>query len=240
MSASATDSRMHIVITGASSGIGRATALTLAKPSTKLHLLGRDETRLDEVACQVEEAGGEAKTYQVDLAEDEQLEQVTTQLCALGRLDVLIHSAGAVSLGSVADTSAADLDKQYRVNLRAPYLLTQRLLPTLEHAGGHIVFINSGAGLSAKPNWSAYAATKHGLKALADSLRAEVENVRVVSVYPGRTASPMQRRVHEMEGKDYQPDAFVQPEDVAQQIASILSLPATAEVTDLSVRPAKR
>ncbi len=230
-----------VVITGSSSGIGKAAALTLAQPETSLHLLGRNEERLQEVVQAVEEAGGEAVIHQVDLAEDTQLEEVAATLSGLGSIDVLIHSAGAVSLAPVAETSAEDLDLQYRVNLRAPYLLTQKLLPSLQQARGQIVFINSGAGLNAKANWSSYAVSKHGLRALADSLRAEVkpDGVRVVSIYPGRVASPMQKRVHEFEGKEYDPEKFVQPEDVAQQVSSVLSLSATAEVTDLSVRPAK-
>ena len=231
----------RVVITGASSGIGEAIARSLAHSETSLHLLGRSEGRLQEVAQAVKDAGGDAAIHQVDLAEDDPLEEVAATLSDLGGIDVLVHSAGAISLAPVAETSAEDLDKQYRVNLRAPYLLTQKLLPSLKQAGGHVVFINSGAGLNAKANWSSYAVSKHGLKALADSLRAEVkpDGVRVVSIYPGRVASPMQRRVHEMEGKDYDPEMFVQPRDVAQQVASVLSLPATAEVTDLSVRPAK-
>ena len=231
----------QVVITGASSGIGEAIAHSLADSETSLHLLGRSEKRLQEVAQAVKGAGGEAVIHQVDLAEDAQLEEIAATLSELGGIDVLVHSAGAISLASVAETSAEDLDKQYRVNLRAPYLLTQKLLPSLKQAGGQIVFINSGAGLSAKANWSSYAVSKHGLKALADSLRAEVkpDGVRIVSIYPGRVASPMQERVHEMEGKDYDPEKFVQPGDVAQQVASVLALPATAEVTDLSVRPAK-
>ena len=231
----------NIVITGASSGIGKEVALTLAQPETSLHLLGRDKERLEAVAQEVNQAGGEAVIHQADLADDAQLEQVASQLTQLGAIDALIHSAGAVSLSSVAETSIENLDMQYRVNVRVPYLLTQQLLPLLKQAKGQVVFINSGAGLSAKANWSAYAITKHGLRALADSLRAEVkpDGIRVVSLYPGRVASPMQRRVREMEGKDYDPEAFVQPRDVAQQVASVLALAPTAEITDLSIRPAK-
>ena len=231
----------NIVITGASSGIGKEVALTLAQPETSLHLLGRDQERLEAVAQEVKQAGGGAVIHQADLADDMQLKQVASQLAELGAIDALIHSAGAVSLSSVAETSTADLDIQYRVNVRVPYLLTQQLLPLLKQAKGQVVFINSGAGLSAKANWSAYAITKHGLRALADSLRAEVkpDGIRVVSLYPGRVASPMQRRVREMEGKDYDPEAFVQPRDVAQQVKSVLALTPTAEITDLSIRPAK-
>jgi NADP-dependent 3-hydroxy acid dehydrogenase YdfG len=84
-----------------------------------------------------------------------------------------------------------------------------------------------------------YSATKHALKAIADSLREEVnaEGVRVVSVYPGRTATPMQAEVHELEGKPYKPERLMQPADVAEVVLTALTLPRTTEVTDLMVRP---
>ncbi len=87
----------------------------------------------------------------------------------------------------------------------APAELTRLLLPQLRAARGHVVFVNSGAGLRANPEWGAYAASKHGLKALADALRGEEADhgVRVTSVYPGRTATPMQEKVHRQEGKEY-------------------------------------
>jgi NADP-dependent 3-hydroxy acid dehydrogenase YdfG len=86
---------------------------------------------------------------------------------------------------------------------------------------------------------SQYAATKHALKAIADSLREEVnaEGLRVLSVYPGRTASPMQAAVHEMEGRAYHPERLMQPEDVAAVVINALSLPRSAEVTDIYIRP---
>ena len=145
-----------------------------------------------------------------------------------------------VALGPVASLSVATFDRHYRLNLRAPYLLTQLLLPRVLEAKGQIVFVNSGAGLNARGDWSQYAASKHGLKALADSLREEVKaaGVRVTSVYPGRTASPMQRQVREMEGQSYDAADFVQPDDVAQMLVSTLMLPRSAEVGDVTVRPA--
>jgi NADP-dependent 3-hydroxy acid dehydrogenase YdfG len=131
------------------------------------------------------------------------------------------------------------LDRQYRINVRAPYMLTQALLPMLKSRRGQIVFINSSAGLNARANVSQYAATKHALKAVADSLREEInaEGLRVLSVYPGRTATPMQADVHTMEGRAYRPDRLMQPEDVAAVVINALSLPSSAEVTDIHVRP---
>ena len=227
----------NVLITGSSSGIGRALALALAQEGARLHLLGRNEAALTELAELVKRRGAEAHTYGLELTDDEAVRGFAGAFSA--PVDVLVHSAGTVALGSVREADITDLDAQYRLNVRAPYLLTQLFLERLERAEGRIVFLNSGAGLTARANWSAYAASKHALKALADALRGELAGtgVRVISVYPGRTASPMQAEVHKQEGKPYDPARFVQPEDVAALIVASLSLPPTAEVTDVSVRP---
>jgi NADP-dependent 3-hydroxy acid dehydrogenase YdfG len=109
----------------------------------------------------------------------------------------------------------------------------------LKSSRGQIVFINSSVGLVARANVGQYAATKHALKAVADSLREEVntDGVRILSVFPGRTATPMQTAVHEMEGRPYQPEHFIQPEDIADVVINALVLPRTAEVTDINIRP---
>ena len=226
----------NVLITGSSSGIGRALALALAQQEARLHLVGRNEAALAELARQARSWGAEAYTHRLELTDDEAVRAFAERFDA--PLDILVHSAGTVALGSVRDADIADLDAQYRLNVRAPYLLTQLFLERLERARGQVVFLNSGAGLTARANWSAYAASKHALKAVADALRSESgSGVRVVSVYPGRTASPMQANVHEQEGKPYDPARFVQPEDVAALIVATLNLPPTAEVTDVSVRP---
>lgn len=231
----------NVVITGASSGIGRAIAVGLAREGAFLHLLGRDEKALLELNEEARAKGAQADIHVVDLADDGALESFVSQLNEeIQALDILVHSAGVISLAPVAEAEISDLDWQYRVNVRAPYLLTQKLLPLLQAAKGQLAFINSGSGLRANPTWSQYAASKHALKAIADSLRAEVkaDGVRVLSVYPGRTASSMQERVRGLEGKPYDPSEFMQPEDVAQQVVSALALPPRAAVTDLSIRPA--
>ena len=224
------------LVTGGSSGIGLATARRLAAAGAEVHVLGRDERKL---ADAVQEIGSGAVPHSVDLGDDVQVHRFCAEFGARGPLDVLVHSAGLVALGPVASLSVETFDRHYRLNLRAPYLLTQLLLPRLLAAKGQIAFINSGAGLSARGNWSQYAASKHGLKALADSLRDEVKaaGVRVVSVYPGRTASPMQRQVREMEGESYDADTFIQPDDVAQVLVGALALPRTAATTEIVVRP---
>jgi short-subunit dehydrogenase len=131
------------------------------------------------------------------------------------------------------------LDQQFGVNVRGPYALTQAFLPLLRSSRGQIVFINSTAGLSAGPNVGQYAATKHALKAITDSLREEVnpDGIRVLSIFNGRTATPMQAAVHVAEGRDYCPEKLIQPDDVASVVVHALSLPKTAEITDVQMRP---
>ncbi len=130
---------------------------------------------------------------------------------------------------------------QLRVNLVAPAELTRLLLPVLRVSQGQVVFVNSGAGLRANAGWSAYAASKHGLKALADALRLEEaqHGVRVTSIYPGRTATPMQERVHQQEGQEYDADRFITPDAGVTTILPALDLPRDAEITDLTVRPGR-
>ncbi|MBR8832933.1 MAG: SDR family oxidoreductase [Stigonema ocellatum SAG 48.90 = DSM 106950] len=228
------------VVTGASSGIGKAIALGIAAQGAKLCLLGRKLDQLLAIAKIAEETSPQVVCYQLDLNVDEDIEKLKTRLeVDFGQVDLLIHSAGVITLGELKTASVKDFDLQYRTNVRAPYVLTQALLPMLISSQGQIVFINSSAGLTAKAGVGQYAATKHALKAIADSLRDEVNSlgVRVLSVFPGRTASPMQAAICETEGKTYNPDRLLQPEDVAAVVIHTFSLPRTAEVTDVQVRP---
>jgi NADP-dependent 3-hydroxy acid dehydrogenase YdfG len=227
------------LVTGASSGIGRAITLGLASSGASVAAVGRREESLHEV---VERAVARVEMYAVDLTSDAAVAEVSARVEEdFGRLDVLVHSAGVVALGPVSDAPVEDFDHQYRLNVRVPYLVTQRLLPLLRASRGQIVFVNSSAGSAkARAGVSQYAATKHALRAIADSLREEVnaEGIRVLSVFPGRTATPMQAFVHSLERREYQPEALMQPEDVATAVLTALSLPRTAEVTEIDLRPA--
>jgi len=225
------------VITGASSGIGAAIANALSEEGRTLILNGRDRAALDAVAKDVEQLGARVDVRPADLNDDEQLIAFAADLP--DELDGLIHSAGVALLGNQADLPVADLDLQYRVNVRAPFLLTQALLPNLRAAAGLVVFVNSGAGQNAKAGWGGYAASKFALRALANALRDEESDagLRVTSIYPGRTATPMQREVRVQEGGEFEPQNYLRPEDVARMVAQVVRLPAGATVPDLSVRP---
>jgi len=229
------------IVTGASSGIGRAIALMLASEGMTVGLLGRSKSRLQLVADEIKSHGGQGIVFTVDLSSEVEIVNFRAHIDELyDGVQTLVHSAGAITLNSTESASIEDLDLQYQVNLRAPYQLTQVLLPLIISCHGQIVFINSSAGLmTAKANVGQYAATKHGLRAFADSLRDELNSkgVRVLSVYPGRTASAMQAEIHKDEDRPYHPEQLMQPEDVAAVVQTALKLPKTAEMTDVSLRP---
>ena len=228
------------VITGASSGIGKAIALGLAREGVRLCLIGRNLEALMVVAENARRTTNQVQNYQADLAVEDNVTKLTQSLFRdLGHIDVLVHSAGVNSRGEIQSASIKDFDMQYLINVRAPYVLTQAVLPLLRPVRGQIVFLNSSVGLNAKAGLGQYAATKHALKAIADSLREEVnpEGLRVLSVFLGRTASLMQAALHECEGREYHPERLMKPEDVASVVIHALSLPRSAEVTDVVVRP---
>lgn len=229
------------VITGASSGIGRAIAQGLAVRGASLCLIGRNVGALEEVAAKGDQSG-DRRIYKTDLASTEDILQAAENIKKdFGQIDILIHSAGYFSMGEIKHASVEDLDMHYRINVRAPYLLTQTLLPVMQHPGGQIVFINSSVGLKARAKVGQYGATKNALRAIADSLREEVnaEGIRVLSIFPGKTATPMQEEIHRMEGKECRYEQFMQPDDVAAVVMNALVLPQSAEVTDIRIRPMK-
>jgi NADP-dependent 3-hydroxy acid dehydrogenase YdfG len=231
------------VVTGASSGIGQAIAEALASQGMSLCLTARDEARLQATARQIGARAPRVVVHRADLSSDDGLRGLVDRVGAdLGRIDVLVHAAGTLRLGDVETVGWEDLDEQYRLNMRAPFLLTKALLPRLKESKGQVVFVNSSAGLVAGADNGVYAATKHGLRSLAGSLRDHVNQygVRVLSVYPGRTATPMQELVQRFEGRRYEMAELLQPSDVADVVIAALSLPRTAEVTDVMVRPMKK
>jgi NADP-dependent 3-hydroxy acid dehydrogenase YdfG len=237
------------VVTGASSGIGRAIALRLVADGAQVTAVGRDKTRLDALPAALAAgvtapAGrpGRISPAQVDLTDDEARAALVAGLLAGPRVDIVVHSAGEYANGPHADAPLTGLDTLYQANVRAPYALTQELLPALRAGGGDVIVINSSQGLRAGPSCGQFAATQQALKAFTDSLRQEVnaDGVRVCSIHPGRTATPRQERLFAQEGRPYPGDLLLQPEDVAEVVATVLALPPTAEVTDIQIRPAKK
>jgi short-subunit dehydrogenase len=231
------------VITGASSGIGQAIAQELARQGAALWVLGRSRVRLEQALCEASSSAASISAIEADLETPEGARAAADELLRqLADVDILIHSAGAISLGPIERASVEQLDAQYYVNLRSPFVLTQSLLPLLRKSHGQVVFLNSTAGMRANANAAQYSATKHALKAFADALRDEENRhgIRVLSVFSGRASTPMQRSITDWEGKRFLPEYLLQPEDVASALLHSLALPRTAELTDLSLRPFRK
>ena len=221
------------VLTGAGSGIGSALAQRLADRGDELVLIARSDAR----AAELTDTFPRAQLIVADLADPGTLNGIGRQVD--GPVDTVLHVAGVVDLAPVERLRLAAWEEQVTVNLTAPAVLTRELLPHVRAARGTVVFINSSAGLAASAEWSAYAASKFGLRAFADSLRAEeVEHgVRVSTVYPSRTATPMQEKVHEQEGRTYDSSRWISAETVVDTIVHVIDLPGDATIPDVTVRP---
>ena len=231
------------VITGASSGIGKSVALELAKKEAILCLLGRDLGTLQKVADKAKKSTQKVYCFRVDLSKDQEIVDFAESISGKFKgIDILVHCAGVYAAGPLESAPIGDFDWHYKTNVRGPYLLTQKLLSLLKSGKGDIVFMNTSAVLHANPILSQYTATKQALKAVADTLRQEInaEGIRVLSVYPGRTATPMQEAIFKAERRRYKPELLIQPQDLASIIANTLCLPRSIEVTDIFLRPMKK
>ena len=228
------------MVTGAGSGIGRAIATSLAETCGQVIVVGRNRSRLRSTVADIKRHGARCRGIFADLATTQSLSSVirVIRLHCEG-IDVLVHCAGVFAAEPM---KASAFDALFATNVRAPWMMTRRLLPLLERRSGQVVFVNSSAVLSTDSGLGPYAASKAALRTVAEVLRTEVNalGIRVLSVYPGRTATPMQRRIHEMEGRTYLPESLLQPSDVSASVLAALALPRTAEVTDLFIRPNRK
>ncbi len=228
------------VITGGCSGIGREIGMGLLREGAKVCLVDKGAQHLTAENPFPDIGRERVRCYAVDITRDDELRDMKRDLLGeYGRIDILVHSAGVFSRGAWESMSMEEVDLLYRTNFRAPVLLTQALLPELKERRGQIVFINSSAVRAARRDVGAYTAMKHALKAFADSLREEVNpaGIRVISIYPGRTATPMQARVCKLEGREYFPERFLRAAEVAEAVVHAMAMPRSAEMTDLHIRP---
>jgi NADP-dependent 3-hydroxy acid dehydrogenase YdfG len=228
------------VVTGASSGIGRAIALDLARCGAEVCLVARRRGALEDVRQEVANCGGQAHVYSADLTRDDEIGELCSAVQArFSHLDVLVLCAGVIFHATTEQSTLEQLDLQYRSNVRGHYEMLQALLPLLRRRKGQIVFVNSSmATRPSRGGAGQFVATQYALRAIADSLRDEVnaDGIRVLSIYPGRTATARMPSLFEKEGRPYRPELLMQPEDVATMITHSLCMPRTAEVTDISMR----
>lgn len=215
-------------ITGPAGGLDTAIADALA-PTHTLFLGGRPSDRLDALA---ERLG--ATTWPLDLQDSESIESVVEPI---DELDVLIHNAGAAFPGRVAESTVDEWRVTLEVNVIGAVALTLALLPALRAARGHIVFINSGAGINASPGLASYTASKFALRGFADSLRNDEPALRVTSIHPGRIDTVMQEDLVAYEGGEYKPERFLSTTTVANIVAGAVNAPPEAHIHEVVVRP---
>ena len=227
------------LITGASSGIGRATAIAFAQQGFDLALVSRNQSKLMQVAQQTAEYGVDAKIYAVDLA---QVHQVKDQILAivqeLGAIDILVNNAGMGYTGPLADIPLSDWQQVLDVNLTSVLQCVQAVLPVMrQQQKGTIINVISIAGHQAFPNWGAYCASKFGLTAFTKALAAEerVNGIRAIAISPGAVNTPLWDT--DTVQVDFNRSAMLTPEIVAQSIVHTALLPEQAVVESVTLMP---
>ncbi len=228
----------RVLVTGAGSGIGRALAVAFAAAGAAVSLLGRNSDSLKGTAKLCGDQSAEC--WSVDLADATRLEAFAREFAERhGSLAILIHAAGAFRRAKLEMQHSADAREMLATNALAPFILTSALLPLLRAAQGDVILINSSIALRGGPGIAAYSMSKAAMHTFAESLRAEenASGLRVLSVYVGRTATPMQERVARAEGIPYEPQRLLRPEDIAAMVLAAVALPRGAEVTDIHIRP---
>lgn len=223
-----------VLITGGTRGIGAAVAAALAEDH---HVIvgGRSPDAVAAAAASYPSASG-------FVADVTQPGQVSAAVAGLDRLDAVVHSAGILGSGAVADLTREQWQRTFEVNVVAVADLTRQLLPLLRAARGTVVTINSGSGLRSNANGGAYSGSKFALRAFTDALREEERphGVRVSGIHPGRVATDMQRELKEFEGEEYDESLYLKPESVAAAVRLAITIGRDACVEELSVRPGPR
>ncbi|MGG3802740.1 3-ketoacyl-ACP reductase [Metabacillus fastidiosus] len=213
------------LVTGAGKGIGKATAIALAKEGVNIGLLARTEADLRDVAAEIEQLGVKVAYVTADVSSLEEVEKAVNHVTSqLGSFDILINNAGIGKFGGFLELDPEEWKKMIDVNLMGVYYVTRSVLPQLiEKNGGDIINISSTAGQKGAPVTSAYSASKFGLLGLTESLALEVRkhNIRVTALTPSTVATELAYKENLTDGN---PEKVMQPEDLAELIVAQLKL----------------
>jgi NADP-dependent 3-hydroxy acid dehydrogenase YdfG len=234
------DSTRVAVITGASSGIGEATARSLVRDGLKVALLARRADRIDALAA---ELGDAALAIAADVTDREAVVAAAERVRAeLGPAAVLVNNAGVMLLGPFSSEQRADYRQMVEVNLLGAITATEVFLPQLRETGGDLVNISSVAGRTARVGNAVYAATKWGINGFSEGLRQELQpDIRVMVVEPGAVATELTDHItHDATKaatKDYVRDLAITSEDIADVIAFAVTRPKRMTLNELLVRP---
>lgn len=235
------------LVTGASSGIGAATALALARQGAAVALVARRTQRLEELATAIRDRRGSCVALTADLRDAAQARQAVEDAANhFARLDVLVNNAGYVAMGEFARIAPEDLERTVGLNLTAVLHMTQAALPHLLRAAAEgprgiadLVNISSLAGRVARRNNSVYSATKHALGAFSEALRQEVtrQGIRVGLVEPGMTTTEMATGAGSAAARGLPEDIWLRAEDIARTITFMVTQPRHAAINEIMVRP---
>lgn len=234
-----------VAITGASSGIGEATARLLAERGAAVVLGARRADRLDELAEEIRESGGRAVAVATDVTRPGDLRRlVDSAVTQFGRLDVLVGNAGISKIGPVADLDMDGWSAMIDVNLRGVLHGIAAALPVFRQQGrGHLVTTVSTAGLKIVPTMAVYAATKNAVRTLLEGLRQESTDgvLRTTVVSPGYVRTELADSIDDPEVREQirrNSDAFaISPDAVARAIAFAIEQPDDVEIGDITIRP---
>ncbi|MDQ7731298.1 SDR family oxidoreductase [Halomonas sp. SpR1] len=231
-----------ILITGASSGIGEATARTLANQGASVVLGARRTDRLEKLVAEITAAGGKAIACAVDVTRREDVQSFADYaLEKFGRIDVIINNAGVMPLSPLAALKVEEWNHMIDVNIRGVLHGIAAVLPTMQQQGsGHVISISSIGGLYVVPTGAVYCATKYAVRAISDGLRQEHSNIRVTCVYPGVVESELADTITDASAAEAMRNfrqIALKPEAIANAIAHVVSQPADVDTTDIVVRP---
>jgi len=242
------------LITGASSGIGEATARALAREGAAVSLVARRKDRLDRLAAEIRDAGGAALVLAGDVTEQAQaVDAVERTVAELGRLDTLINNAGVMLLGPVLDAPTEEWDRMISLNLQGLLYATHAALPHLLAAVdsgtrrvADVVNISSVAGRRAMAGGGVYQLTKFGVGAFSESLRQEVTGryVRISVVEPGATAtelsSHLREEIRDLAMRRFEGVERLHAEDIAEAVSYVVTRPRRVAVNEILIRPTQQ
>lgn len=235
-----------VIITGASSGLGEATALRLAKNGAKLMLAARREERLQDLVSKIEQNGGTAQYKVTDVtnrSEVEALAQATKE--AYGKIDVLINNAGLMPLSPLAATKIDEWETMVDVNIKGVLYNIAAVMPIMqEQKSGHIVNISSVAGHKVFPGGAVYCATKFAVKAISEGVRLESEGlIRSTNISPGAVDTELTNTIsHEAtaQGMDEVYSIAIDADAIARAITYAIEQPQDVDINEIIIRPTKQ
>jgi NADP-dependent 3-hydroxy acid dehydrogenase YdfG len=238
------------IITGASSGIGEATAHVLSEEGMNLVLAARREDRLNELKEKIESNGGKAIVVKTDVTERDQVDNMAQKAKdKFGSIDILINNAGLMPLSLMKNLHVDEWDQMIDVNLKGVLYCIAAVLPTMrDQQNGHIVNISSVAGRKVMPGSAVYSATKFGVRAISEGLRQELspsDNIRITAIEPGAVDTELMDTITDEEMKDLVEESFgniktLESEDIAESIRYAVTQPNHVDVSEILIMPTEQ